>query len=74
MNEVEVWAAIGTLIVMVIGLIITIIKIRFDIKKSDENLKTLAEMINIYRRQVELLNKEISEKISLEREKLQEIQ
>jgi len=71
MTDIEVWATIGTLIIMVIGLIISIIKLWFIIKKNDKSLQTLAEIVNINRKQVEILNKEITEKIKVERERLQ---
>lgn len=71
MTEIEIWMAIGTLVVMIIGLIISIIKLWFNMKKNDKSLQTLAEIININRNQLELLNKEITEKITIERERFQ---
>ena len=70
MADSETWMAIVGLIVTIIGLLISIIKLWFDLKKSNASLKVLSEMTNLYRKEVELLQQALPEKISFEREKL----
>jgi len=69
MVEVDIWIGIGT-VATVITLLISIIKIWLDLKKSNKSLEVLSEMTNLYRKEVELLQRELPEKISLERERL----
>lgn len=68
MVEIEIWIAIGTITVTVIGIIL---EFRLYKKKNERSFQTLAEIININRKQLELLDQEISEKITIERERFQ---
>ena len=67
MAEIEVW----TLIVMVIGLIISVITLGLDLRKTRRSLKVMGEMVVLYKRQVELLQASIPAHLALEKERLE---
>lgn len=70
MSEMEIWIALIGLIVTVITLLISIIKLWLDLKKSKETQKVLSEMMNLYRKEVELLQRGLPEQIAIQRERL----